>query len=445
MIVFTNTLSQKKENFESRESKKVAMYVCGITPYDHPHIGHGRCYVTFDLVYRVLNLAGYDVVYARNFTDIDDKILKKAEQELHDASRYSEITDRYIQSFHRDMKLLNCLPPTYEPRVTEVIPQIIAFVQGLIDKGDAYEIDGSVYFRVTKFKNYGQLSKQSIDDLQQGARVDVDECKENPLDFALWKADDQVGFDSPWGQGRPGWHIECSAMVHDIFKGPLDIHAGGMDLMFPHHENEIAQSESLYPVPYVRYWLHNAFVRINKEKMSKSLGNFFTLHEVLEKYDPMVVRFYYLKHHYRNPLDFSFDDLDAAQTAYKRIVQFFADVSEKTVHSFELVQENLIVKKMIAALHDDLNTSAVFGILFESMPLIEQDLHAKALVKYFMVHMLGLTLQPLKEKTVVITPEIQLLLQQREKARQEKNWALADKLRDQLQELGVDCHDKQIK
>lgn len=445
MIVFTNTLSQKKEQFESRVPKKVSMYVCGITPYDYPHIGHGRCYVTFDLVYRVLMFAGYSVTYARNFTDIDDKILKKAEKELGDVSRYGEITHRYIQSFHRDMKHLNCLEPKYEPRVTEVIPQIIAFVQGLIDKGAAYEQDGSVYFRVATFKNYGALSKQSIDDLQSGARIDVDECKENPLDFALWKADDQIGFDSPWGQGRPGWHIECSAMAHDIFNGPLDIHAGGMDLMFPHHENEIAQSESLYPAPYVRYWLHNAFVRINKEKMSKSLGNFLTLHEILEKYDAMVVRFYYLKHHYRNPLDFSFDDLDAAQVAYKKIVQFFADVSEQSVTVLELVSANLVVQDMMKALNDDLNTSALFGVLFESMPLLQNDSHGKALVKYYLVNVLGLTLHPLREHHVVITPEIQQLLARREQARAEKNWALSDQLRDQLAALGVECHDKKLK
>lgn len=445
MIFFTNTMSQKKEPFVSLEPKKVRMYVCGITPYDYPHIGHGRCYVTFDLVYRVLSFAGYSVTYARNFTDIDDKILKRAEQELGDGARFDEITKRYISAFHRDMKQLHCIEPAYEPRVTEVIPQIIAFVQGLIDKGCAYHKDGSVYFRVITFKKYGALSKQSIDELQSGARIEVDECKENPLDFALWKKDDAVGYDSPWGQGRPGWHIECSAMVYDIFQGPLDIHAGGMDLMFPHHENEIAQSESLHGAPFASCWLHNAFVRINKEKMSKSLGNFFTLHDVLEKYDPMIVRFYYLKHHYRNPLDFSFSDLEAAGVAYKRIVQFFADVCEKSVHSAELVQSNFVVVDMVRALHDDLNTSGVFGILFEKMPILQNDTQAKALVKYFIVYVLGLTLQPLAVEKVVITPEIQLLLDQRQQARIDKNWALSDQLRDQLKKLGVETHDSKLK
>lgn len=445
MVFFTNTLSQKKEKFVFPIDKKVAMYVCGITPYDFPHIGHGRCYVTFDLVYRLLTFLGYEVIYARNFTDIDDKILKRAEQELHDPSRFSEITKRYIQAFHRDMKKLNCMEPAYEPRVTEMIPQIIEFVQGLIAKGVAYEIDGSVYFKVETFADYGKLSKQNIDDLQVGARVDIDSCKKNPLDFALWKKDDVVGYESPWGQGRPGWHIECSAMAHDIFKGTVDIHGGGMDLMFPHHENEIAQSESLYPAPFVHVWLHNAFVRINKEKMSKSLGNFFTLHDVLEQFDPMVLRFYYLKHHYRNPLDFSFDDLHASMAAYKRLVNFFADVSEHSVHNPELVLKNLVVADMITFLQDDLNTSGVFGVLFDKLTVLQGDCTAKALVRYFIVHVLGLTLHPLAAREVIMTPEIQQLIEDREKARTEKNWKLADHIRDRLQELGFDVHDKKIK
>ncbi len=445
MIFFTNTLTQKKEPFVSHDKQKVTMYVCGITPYDYPHIGHGRCYVTFDLVYRLLEFAGYQVIYARNFTDIDDKLLKRAENELGDATRFEEIAHRYMNAFGRDMHKLNCKMPEYEPRVTQVIPQIISFVQKLIAQGFAYVSDGSVYYRVAKFKKYGQLSKQSIKDLEIGARIAVDEDKENPLDFALWKKDELVGYQSPWGKGRPGWHIECSVMADDIFKGPIDIHGGGMDLMFPHHENEIAQSESLYNRPFVSYWLHNAFVRINKEKMSKSLGNFLTLHELLEKYDPMVIRFYYLKHHYRNPLDFSYQDLDAAAVAYKRLVHFFEDVSEKSVDNPELVKKNLIVESMMQALEDDLNTSAVFGILFQKMDILKNDSHAKALVKYYIVYVLGLTLQPLEQKSVEITPKIQKLLQQREQARADKNWKLSDQIRDQLRVLGVDVQDKKSK
>jgi cysteinyl-tRNA synthetase len=445
MLILTNTLSQKKEEFCPKNNKNVSMYVCGITPYDYPHIGHGRCYVTFDLVYRLLNFLGYQVTYARNFTDIDDKILKRAAQEFQDETQYLKITQKYIQAFHDDMKALNCLPATEEPRVTQMIPQIIAFIQGLIKNGSAYQINGSVYFRVTTFASYGKLSKQNLNDLQSGARVEVDTCKENPLDFALWKQDDNVGFESPWGKGRPGWHIECSAMVQDIFKDSIDIHGGGMDLMFPHHENEIAQSESLYKKPFVKYWLHNAFVRINKEKMSKSLGNFFTLHEIFQKFDPMVLRFYFLKHHYRNPLDFSFDDIISTQTTYKRLVNFFADVDQTLMTNPQSVKKNLVVADMLAMLEDDLNTSGAFGVLFEKMPSISDDIQAKALVKYFLVNVLGLTLQPITEEQVAITPKIQKLLELRQQARKDKNWALSDQIRDQLQNLGVDIHDKKMK
>jgi cysteinyl-tRNA synthetase len=442
MLHFTNTFSQKKEEFNVAAHKKVTMYVCGITPYDYAHIGHGRCYVTFDLVYRLLNFLGYQVVYARNFTDIDDKILNRAQQELQHPARYAEITNRYIKSFHRDMKSLNCLPPTYEPLVTQTIPQIIAFVQGLIQKNAAYQKDGNVYFRVTTFAPYGKLSKQNLEQLQSGARVEIDTCKENPLDFALWKRDEDVGFDSPWGKGRPGWHIECSAMAHDIFKGTVDIHGGGMDLTFPHHENEIAQSESLYPAPFVRLWLHNAFVRINKENMSKSLNNFFTLHEIFQKFDPMVLRFYFLKHHYRNPLDFSVEDVSAAQTAYQRLINFFADVSQKSVHDIAMVTQNLVVEEMLEPLKDDLNTSGMFGVLFEKLPVLQDDAHAKSLVRYFLVHVLGLTLQPITKQEIEITPEIQKLLKAREVARIAKNWTESDRIRNELIKLGLQVHDK---
>ncbi|MCX5923009.1 MAG: cysteine--tRNA ligase [Candidatus Dependentiae bacterium] len=442
MIVFTNTMTQKKEVFNPSREGKVSMYVCGITPYDYPHIGHGRCYVTFDLVYRLLTFLGYDVTYARNFTDIDDKILTRASKELGDPLLYKEITKPYIKAFGSDMKQLNCKVPNFEPLVTEMIPQIIAFTQGLIQKGAAYQKDGSVYFRVLSFAQYGQLSKQKIKDLDSGSRVEIDECKENPLDFALWKRDDIVGFQSPWGMGRPGWHIECSAMAHDIFQGSIDIHGGGMDLMFPHHENEIAQSESLYPEPFVKYWLHNAFVRINKEKMSKSLNNFFTLQEVFEKFDPMVVRFYFLKHHYRGPLDFSFQDLISTQTAYKRIVDFFAETQEAAL---SLTEQDFVVSRMLECLKDDLNTSGVFGVLFESLPLLQKDNKSKSLVKSFLVNVLGLTLAPMIHKEVEITPEIQLLLDQRDIARQEKDWALSDQLRLKLEQLGVAIQDKKLK
>ena len=445
MLHFTNTFSQKKEKFTTQANKKISLYVCGITPYDYAHIGHGRCYVTFDLIYRLLNFLGYNVVYARNFTDIDDKILKRAEQEFQDPSRYLEITNRYIKTFGDDMKALNCLTPTHEPRVTSTIPQIINFIQGLIQKNAAYEKDGSVYFRVATFAPYGKLSKQNLEELMSGARVEVDTCKENPMDFALWKQDDTVGFDSPWGKGRPGWHIECSAMAHDIFKGSVDIHGGGMDLIFPHHENEIAQSESLYPAPFVHFWLHNAFVRINKEKMSKSLGNFFTLHEMFQKFDPMVLRFYFLKHHYRNPLDFSFDDVESAETAYKRLVNFFEEAPINTIKNNDQIKKNPIVSAMLECLEDDLNTSGAFGVLFEKLPTLQNNPLAKSEVKYCLINVFGLTLQPIAEQQVAITPEISKLLKDRQVARAAQNWKLADQIRDQLQKLGINVHDKKLK
>lgn len=443
MIVFTNTLTGKKEEFKSGHAKKVSLYVCGVTPYDFSHIGHGRCYVTFDFIYRLLQFSGYTITYCRNYTDIDDKILDRAEKEFGDRSLYKKITETYIEAFEVDMQQLNCAQPDVQPRVTDLIPEIILFVQGLIEKNAAYERNGSVYFRVKNCAKYGELSKQNISELLLGARVDIDESKENPLDFALWKRDDVVGFDSPWGRGRPGWHIECSAMAQKVFANTVDIHGGGMDLIFPHHENEIAQSQALYDRPFVRYWLHNAFVRINQEKMSKSLGNFFTLKEVFKTFDPMVVRFYFLKQHYRNPLDFSLPDLQATEKAYKKIVAFFADVSSEHISAKE-AQDDSVVQTMLASLHDDVNTSGAIGILFESMTSL-QDRRSKEALKYFIQSVFGLTLQQLPEKTIEITPEIEGLINQRKQARDQKNWKLADEIRDRLLALGVTLQDKKIK
>ncbi len=441
MLKITNSFTGQKEPFVAFFKDKVHLYVCGITPYDFSHIGHGRCYVIFDMIARYLTFCGYEVMYCRNFTDIDDKLLTKSEQEFGVRSDYKKIADRYIAAYHDDMQALNCIAPHQEPRVTQTIPQIITFVQGLIEKGFAYELDGSVYFRVRLFAAYGKLSKQDINDLRAGARVDVNETKEDSLDFALWKADTpDVSFESPWGLGRPGWHIECSAMAYDCFKGVVDIHGGGMDLMFPHHENEIAQYEALYPAPFVRYWMHNAFVRINKEKMSKSLNNFFTLKDILKDFDPMVLRFYFLKHYYRGPLDFSLEDLSVAEKTYKRLVHFFADAA--SVDSID--KSNPIIASMTAALDDDFNTSGLFGVVFESFDTLQNDMQSKIEVKSFLIQVLGLTLAPIQEKVVVITQEIQNLLDARQQARFNKNWQLADQLRDQLQALGYQVQDKKI-
>jgi len=446
MLKITNSLTGITEPFISVFKDKVNLYVCGITPYDFSHIGHGRCYVIFDLVYRYLTFVGYQVDYCRNFTDIDDKLLHKSVQEFGTPSQYHRIANRYIQAYHDDMQALNCISPNKEPKVTESIPSIIAFVQGLLDNGSAYELDGSVYFRVRKFANYGKLSKQDINDLCAGARINIDDKKEDALDFALWKFDNDasIAFESPWGLGRPGWHIECSAMAHDYFNGTVDIHGGGMDLQFPHHENEIAQYESLYPAPFVHYWMHNAFVRINKEKMSKSLNNFFTLKDILKDFDPMVLRFYFVKHYYRGPLDFSIQDLQVAEKTYKKIVNFFADVTDLQTIDLQKVKVNPTVIAMSNCLADDFNTSAMFGILFEQMENLQHDIIAKQSVKYFLINVVGLTLAPIAEKEVVITPEIQTLLDLRQQARAEKNWAQSDALRDQLAALGWQVQDKKI-
>lgn len=435
----TNTLSGKKEKFVPRVAGRASLYVCGITPYDFAHIGHGRCYVVFDVLNRLLRACNYQVSYCRNFTDIDDKLLARAEREYGDASRYPEVAARFIAAFREDVAALGCIEPDFEPRVTEVVPQIIAFIEELERFGWAYAVNGSVYFAVDKMPDYGKLSRRSTDELLAGARVEVNPEKRNPLDFALWKAEPGNSFwQSPWGNGRPGWHIECSVMARTFLGDKFDIHGGGMDLIFPHHENEIAQSQALVGSDYVHYWVHNAFVRINKEKMSKSLGNFFTLRQVFEKYDPMVVRFMILGHHYRSPLDFAFDDLEVAQKSYQRLARFFVDVSPWEKDFFV----DPIVAKAGEFIADDLNTPGALGVVFEN--LANLDVAGKAAMKGFLVNMLGLPLLPLPEKAVEITDEIRTLIDEREVARKSKDWKRADELRDKLKELGYEARDKKL-
>lgn len=441
MITITNTLSGKKELFASADDKRVTLYVCGVTPYDWSHIGHGRVYVSFDVFYRLLTFLGYTVSYCRNFTDIDDKILKKAEAHYGDRQRYTDITAEFIEAYHDDMKSLGCLSPDNEPRVTDNIPQIIAFVQGLIDAGKAYAVDGDVYFSLESFPAYGKLSRHKLEDLRAGSRVEVNEKKRDPLDFALWKAEPDGQFwQSPWGWGRPGWHIECSALAAEYLGKSIDIHAGGLDLVFPHHENEIAQSEGLHGVPFAKYWMHNGLVRINQEKMSKSLGNFFTLREVFKQFDPMVIRYYYLTHQYRAPLEFSFDDIKAVEKSYQRLCRVFDAITCDDMTD-EQIKASPTVQKMLTFLQDDLNTPGMLGVLFENLTTLGDDACA---VKLFVQRVLGLALQPLPEKEIEITPEIQALIDERVQARADKNWARADEIRDQLTALGVDVQDKKL-
>ncbi|HVW99488.1 MAG TPA: cysteine--tRNA ligase [Candidatus Babeliaceae bacterium] len=442
-LTLTSTLSGKKDVFKPIYPQgPITLYVCGITPYDYAHVGHGRCYVTFDLLYRLLEHSGYKVLYCRNFTDIDDKLIAKAEKEFGDPLQYGKIAQRYVDAYNQDMKALACKDPVYEPRVTQVIPEIIAFIQELIATGHAYAIEGDVYFSIASFSDYGKLSKRSLDELLVGARVHVNEIKKNPLDFALWKAEAEgMYWESPWGWGRPGWHIECSAMARKFLGEHLDIHGGGMDLIFPHHENEIAQSESLVGCPFARYWIHNAFVRINQEKMSKSLGNFFTLRDVFAKFDPMVVRYTILQHHYRSPLDFSFEELESAQKSYQRLCKLFLDRSE-LVSSGQLYSS--VAQSMLAMLYDDLNTPGMFGIVFENFRKLQDDVQLRREVYTILNSVLGLTLQPLAEKVIEITPEIQALMDEREAARMAKDWSRADKIRAQLKSLGVEVSDKKL-
>lgn len=445
MLYLTNSLTGRKEEFKSITPGRVLMYVCGVTPYDHAHVGHGRCYITFDVLFRLLKFLNYDVVYCRNFTDIDDKILNKAESEFGDRQRYKDITARYIESYHRDMQKLNCLPPTYEPRVTETIDAIIKFIEGLVAEGKAYAVDGDVYFRINTFPEYGKLSKHKLEDLRAGERVEVNSKKEDPLDFALWKSEPNGTFwKSPWGYGRPGWHIECSAMASQYLAPHIDIHAGGLDLMFPHHENEIAQSEALQGAPFSHYWVHNGFVQVNKEKMSKSLGNFFTLQDVFKQFDPMVVRYYILTHQYRTPLDFSFDDMKATQKSYQRLCRIFEHVKPMSDFSYDAVKDIPIMQELLKFLCDDMNTPGMFGVLFEKLSEIQENAHLAQIIKSFLVDILGLRMEPLAEREVAITPEIQALIDERNKARADKNWARADEIRDQLQKMGIDLKDKRL-
>lgn len=438
MIKLTNTCAGKKETFDIK-NETVQLYVCGVTPYDYAHIGHGRCYVLFDVLYRYLRSIGVKVTYCRNFTDIDDKLLNKAQELYGDKFQYKKVANAFIENYLQDMESLNCLFPDLQPRVTEVIDDIIEFIEGLIKKNCAYVVNGDVYFSVKNFPEYGQLSKRKLDQLCAGARVDINEQKRDPLDFALWKGETEETFwKSPWGWGRPGWHIECSVMAYKNLGKTIDIHGGGMDLVFPHHENEKAQSEALWNECFARVWMHVAFVQINKEKMSKSLGNFFTLRELFNKFDPMVIRFYLLSHHYRSPIDFSLEELDRADKVYRKLCKIFAQKQCALEGSFCDIKKYPIMEKIITFIEDDLNTVGIWGVIFEYAQTMGDEFCG---IKGFVQNILGLTLEILPEPIVCITSEIQELIEKRQKARIAKDWATADALREQLKTLGYEVQD----
>ena len=465
-----NTYSNSIEEFKPLDGNKVSMYVCGPTVYDYPHLGHARCYITWDMLYRYLKFAGYDVTYCRNITDVDDKILKKAKEENTTAE---VISRRYYEIFSNSMKDLNVLKPDIEPFATKTLGEMISIIKDLIKNDYAYEVEGDVYFRVKKFKNYGMLSKQSIDDLVAGARVEASTIKEDVLDFALWKKDEEFGYPSPWGKGRPGWHIECSAMSRKHLAKQIDIHAGGADLIFPHHENEIAQSECANGCKFVNYWLHNGFVTINKEKMSKSLKNFVTIGNLLENYDANTLRFFILTNHYRMPVEFSDSALDGAKAGWKRI-QTAVNEIVKFVGNQELpdISESEEMKQFKDAMDNDLNTSKALAVIFDATTKAnkaksENDKesakkYAAILVKLtdvmgFNVEKEQMSEEELQEKLNTIISEMDFLseedkalkgyslmdkiIEYRNNARKEKNWAVADKVRNLLDSISIILKD----
>lgn len=448
-----NTYSQLTEEFIPLEANKVKMYVCGPTVYDNAHLGHARCYITWDVLYRYLKFKGYDVTYCRNVTDVDDKILKKAEAE---GVSPDDIAKKYYDSFTKSMTDLNNLKPDLEPFATKTLGEMIAINKQLIEKGHAYEADGDVYFRVKSFDKYGSLSKQPIDSLEAGARVEESTIKENPMDFALWKRDEKFGYKSPWGVGRPGWHIECSAMSRKYLGETIDIHAGGADLIFPHHENEIAQSECANEKQFVKYWMHNGFVTINKEKMSKSLGNFLTIDDMLKIYEANTIRFFILTNHYRMPVEFSDEALTSAQAGVKRLYNAINE-ARKIVKIQEPINiESEEYKKFVEAMDDDLNTSVALSVLFDLASKVNKspNINDLALLMHlsstlgFNFDKVELSQEELQEKINLISKKLELdfknmdeILAYRKKAREEKNWDLADKIRIAFDEAGIVLKD----
>ncbi len=477
-----NSLSKKKEEFLPLREGKVSMYVCGVTVYDRCHIGHARAAIVFDVIYRYLRARRLEVTYARNYTDVDDKIINRANQE---GISSQEIAERYIREFEEDMQALGVERPTFEPRATENIQEIIALVQKLIDKGFAYPVDGDVYYAVEKFSSYGRLSGRSLDEMQAGARVEVDERKRNPLDFALWKASKpgEPEWDSPWGKGRPGWHIECSAMSTRYLGESFDIHGGGKDLIFPHHENEIAQSEGASGKPFVRFWVHNGFVNINQEKMSKSLGNILPIRDLLKEHHPEALRLFFLSNHYRSPIDFSFQNMTEARGALDRfymasqgIAEFpagakasppFAPEKLKGLakEAYEIIAA--VQSKFQEAMEDDFNTALALGHLHElsrilnralgdtvfrkdpsAAPLLQQGgdrllecgrilgLFQEPPAKYFASQKRRfLQAKGLREE------DIQGIIARRDAARKAKDWPEADAIRQEALAMGVALED----
>ena len=458
-----NTLSRRKEEFKPLEEGKVKMYVCGPTVYNLIHIGNARPMIVFDTVRRYLEYKGYDVNYVSNFTDVDDKIIKRA---IEEGVTAEEISKRYIEECKKDMAGMNIKPATTHPLATKEIDGMISMIQTLVDKGYAYEKNGTVYYRTRKFEGYAKLSKKNIDDLEAGHRDDAhklkvsgEDEKEDPLDFVLWKPkkDGEPYWESPWSEGRPGWHIECSVMAKKYLADEIDIHAGGEDLIFPHHENEIAQSEAANGVPFAKYWMHNAFLNIDNKKMSKSLGNFFTVRDIAKEYDLQVLRFFMLSAHYRNPINFSHELMESAKNSLDRIVTSVMNLThlEKTAADLPMTDEEQkvldltkdIYKKFEAAMDDDFNTADAISAVFELVKLAnsnssETDTKAyitalkESIVK--LADILGLNV--VKEEEL-LDEDVEALINERQQARKDRNFARADEIRDELTAKGIVLED----
>lgn len=453
-IQIYNTLTRKKEPFVPMEEGKVKMYVCGPTVYNYIHIGNARPVIVYDTVRRYLEYRGYDVKFVSNFTDVDDKIIKAA-NEL--GEEVSELTERFINAYFEDVTALGCKRADIHPRVTQHIEDIIDFIQVLVDKGYAYESQGDVYYRTRKFDGYGKLSHQSIDELKVGARIEAGEKKEDDLDFALWKAakEGEIFWESPWGKGRPGWHIECSVMAREHLGDTMDIHAGGQDLTFPHHENEIAQSEAMTGKPFARYWMHNGYVNIDNEKMSKSLGNFVLVHDILKQLNPTVLRFFMLSVHYRHPINFSQDLVENATHGLERIRTSFnnlkhrlgatanlGDHSDTWLYKIEEVR-----KQFEEAMDDDFNTANGIAAIFEltrlaNVYLLEKNTEERVLHAFLdtmsdLMNVLGFELQTEE----LLDEEIEALIEERIQARKDRNFKRSDEIRDQLKDMNILLED----
>ncbi len=451
-----NTLTGKKEEFVPIDPDEIKIYVCGPTVYNYFHLGNARPFVVFDTLRRYLEYKGYKVKFVQNFTDVDDKIINKAREEGVSAS---DISEKYIREYYKDAEKLNVKKATVHPKVTENIKEIKDFISTLIDKGYAYDVNGDVYYSTRKFKGYGKLSGQNIEDLEAGARIQVGDLKRDPMDFALWKAkksEDEIAWESPWGQGRPGWHIECSVMSNKYLGDTIDIHAGGQDLEFPHHENEIAQTEAYTGKKFANYWMHNGFITINKEKMAKSRGNFFMVRDILDEYDGEVVRYFLLSGHYRNPIDFSKELMEQAKNSLARIrntkinLEHFIENAKGSMNEEErkqLEKQTVYKEKFKESMEDDLNTADAISVIFELVKEIN-TVTSENSTKEFCEKELGLltelsgVLGLLKENEKSGIPEeVSNLVEERQAARKAKDFARADEIRDELKRRGITLED----